>query len=341
MPSDMDMNVKSTKVIALNSKNIELIIAIQLLADSKHHEFAREWANQMYEKLSTDSLKMLSIVAQTCLQGMELIEFVLEGYIFDDIDELCQTILDYDGIEFLHKITGEQIGIERIKGIVNKKENLNDVIFEFPWLVRENTGALHHAFFETDGYKQAFVNLIKELDNDLFNNKLKELKEKYQKAVEDMSIRIIKTETKALVQEVIGKKWEIKDLEEYYFVPSYFISPHHLMIYNHKSIVIAYDMISDRSAKIEEGKGIASALSVISDKTRLEILRHIISEPTYGKVLAAMLNLTTATISHHLEQLKAAGFIKEHKEKNIKYFSANIEKVDSLLEDVKNYLYNK
>ncbi|WP_192930242.1 ArsR/SmtB family transcription factor [Alkaliphilus pronyensis] len=341
MPSDMDMNVKGTKVLAINSKNIELIIAIQLLADSKHHEFAREWANQMYDKLSADSMKTLSIIAQTCLQGMELIEFVLEGYIFDDTEKLYKTILEYDNIEFLHKITGEQIGIERIKNIINGKESLKNVVAEFPWLVRDSINPLEYSFFNTDNYKNQLVELLIEINNDIFNNKLQELKNIYQKAIEDMNIRIIKTEIKALAQEVIGKKWNIKDLQEYFFVPSYFISPHHLMIYNHKSIVIAYDMINDRNEKIKERIDIAKSLSVISDKTRLEILRHIISEPTYGKVLAAMLNLTTATISHHLDQLKAAGFINEHKEKNIKYFSANIEKVDSLLEDVKNYLYNK
>lgn len=341
MPVDMNMNTKSKKVIALQSNTIELCAVVQLLADSKHHEFAREWVNKMYKMISKDSLTMISMISQMCLQGMELVEFVLESRIFNDIDKLIEVILEYDNIEFLDKITGEQIGVERIHKIIDKKEDLEEVVSENPWLVRDNTSALEFAFYNTNTFKKKIIQLLKELNNDVFKNKLLELNEKYKESVKDMNIKILIEETKKLVQEAIGKKWPIKEYEEYIFVPSYFISPHHLMIYNKHTLIIVYDMISNRIIKEEKGKTIAHRLSIISNKTRLEILRQIIAEPTYGKVLAAMLDLTTATISHHLDQLKAVNLITEHKVKNIKYFSANIQNIDNLLEDAKNYLYNK
>lgn len=341
MPVNMNMNTKSKKVIALQSKAIELMAVVQLLADSKHHEFARDWANEMYKRISKESLRMISIISQMSLQGMELVEFVLESHIFDNIDEITEIILKYDNIEFLHKITGEQIGIERIHKIIEDKEELEKAISENPWLVRDNTNAMEFAFYDTNTFKEKIVKLLKELNNDIFKSKVLELKDQYKKSIEDMNIKILTEETNELVQEAIGKKWPINDYEEYFFVPSYFISPHHLMIYNKHTLITVYDMVSNKATKQEEGKTIANRLSIISDKTRLEILRQIIAAPTYGKVLANMLNLTTATISHHLEQLKAVNLIKEHKVKNIKYFSANIENIDNLLEDAKSYLYNK
>lgn len=341
MPVDMNMNTKRKKVIALQSNTIELCSVVQLLADSKHHEFAREWANEMYKMISKDSLIMISIISQMSLQGMELVEFVLESRIFNDIGKLIEVILEYDNIEFLDKITGEQIGVERIHKIIDKKENLEEVVSEKPWLVRDNISALEFAFYNTDEFKKKIIKLLNELNNEVFKSKFLELNDKYKEAVKDMNIKILMEEPKKLVQEAIGKKWPIKEYEEYIFIPSYFISPHHLMIYNKNTIITVYDMISNRIIKQEKGKTIAHRLSIISNKTRLEILRQIIAEPTYGKVLAAMLDLTTATISHHLEQLKAVNLINEHKVKNIKYFSANIENIDNLLEDAKNYLYNK
>jgi len=144
-----------------------------------------------------------------------------------------------------------------------------------------------------------------------------------------------------MVQKLIEKKWDVKDLEEYVFVPSYFISPHHIMIYNRKTMIVVYDMRSNKTSIDEKGQVIAARLKIMSDKTRLEILRLLISDSSYGKVMSATLNLSTATISHHLEQLKAANLVTENKVKNIKYFSANIEEIDKLLEDFKDYLYNK
>jgi DNA-binding transcriptional ArsR family regulator len=73
----------------------------------------------------------------------------------------------------------------------------------------------------------------------------------------------------------------------------------------------------------------------------LEILRAITSEPTYGKLLAEKLNLTTATISHHIEVLKSVQLIKEKRIKNIKYFEANSEEIKKIFDEGLEYLFKE
>lgn len=54
---------------------------------------------------------------------------------------------------------------------------------------------------------------------------------------------------------------------------------------------------------------LASLLKVIADETRLRILGAIAAEPLTGKELAARLDLTPPTISHHMRKLCEAGVV--------------------------------
>lgn len=68
---------------------------------------------------------------------------------------------------------------------------------------------------------------------------------------------------------------------------------------------------------------ICNGLKLLSDQSKFEILKQINGRKAYGQELAAMLNLTTATISHHMNALMEFGFITiEKKEKKI-YYTTN------------------
>lgn len=87
-----------------------------------------------------------------------------------------------------------------------------------------------------------------------------------------------------------------------------------------------------RKANVEkyEDKAIA-ALKLLSDKSKFEILSMLKNQKTYGGELARKLNLTPATISHHMSALLLAGLVKVEKEDNKLYYSTNEEEVSKLL----------
>lgn len=77
---------------------------------------------------------------------------------------------------------------------------------------------------------------------------------------------------------------------------------------------------------------ICNGLKLLSDQSKFEILKQINGKKAYGQELAAMLNLTTATISHHMNALMEFGFITiEKREKKIFYTMNNGAIQDFLL----------
>lgn len=81
-----------------------------------------------------------------------------------------------------------------------------------------------------------------------------------------------------------------------------------------------------------------NALKLLSDRSKFEILRYIKDKPAYGFEIANELNLSTSTISYHMNGLIQAGLIKLEKEANKIYYSINKTAVKTLLEDIEHML---
>lgn len=75
-----------------------------------------------------------------------------------------------------------------------------------------------------------------------------------------------------------------------------------------------------------------SVLKLLSDKSKFEILSYTKEKPAYGSELAKHLNLTTATISHHMTGLVTAGLVEMKKEENRIYYLANKKVLGDVLD---------
>lgn len=78
-------------------------------------------------------------------------------------------------------------------------------------------------------------------------------------------------------------------------------------------------------------------LKAISDKTKLEILASLKEKPSYNLELAEHLSLTPATISHHMNALLNAGFIKIEK-KGKSYYVLNEEAIEHFIHELRRTL---
>ena len=63
----------------------------------------------------------------------------------------------------------------------------------------------------------------------------------------------------------------------------------------------------------------------LADKSRLQILRSLLSEDMYVERLAERLGLTPATISFHMKKLEEAGAVRAYKDQYYTMFSINRE----------------
>jgi len=78
-----------------------------------------------------------------------------------------------------------------------------------------------------------------------------------------------------------------------------------------------------------------TALKILSDKSKFQILMYIKDKPAYGFELANALNLSTSTISYHMSGLISERLVKLEKDANKIYYSIDKEKIEGILEDVR------
>ena len=82
----------------------------------------------------------------------------------------------------------------------------------------------------------------------------------------------------------------------------------------------------------------AETFKALSDPVRREILNLLKGGRLTAGEIAGKLDMTAATVSYHLSQLKKAGLIFESREKNYIYYSLNasvLEEVLLWLQDLK------
>jgi len=81
--------------------------------------------------------------------------------------------------------------------------------------------------------------------------------------------------------------------------------------------------------------GISETLKAISDPVRRDILEMLKEDKKSAGEIAEKFNLTNATVSYHLSQLKKADLVGETKYKNFIYYHLNV----SVFEEVLIWIY--
>lgn len=81
--------------------------------------------------------------------------------------------------------------------------------------------------------------------------------------------------------------------------------------------------------------GMSETLKAISDPVRRDILEMLKEEKKSAGEISEKFNLTGATVSYHLSQLKKADLVTETKYKNFIYYELNV----SVFEDVLVWIY--
>lgn len=81
--------------------------------------------------------------------------------------------------------------------------------------------------------------------------------------------------------------------------------------------------------------GMSETLKAISDPVRRDILEMLKKQRMSAGEIAEQFNLSAATVSYHLSQLKKADLIEESKWKNFIYYELNA----SVFEEVLTWIY--
>lgn len=64
---------------------------------------------------------------------------------------------------------------------------------------------------------------------------------------------------------------------------------------------------------MNESYDAAAIFKALGDESRLSIVRMLLKGESYVELIASRLELTSATVSHHLKKLEAAGLVESHR----------------------------
>ncbi|MBP5304365.1 MAG: winged helix-turn-helix transcriptional regulator [Lachnospiraceae bacterium] len=186
-------------------------------------------------------------------------------------------------------------------------------------------------------YKDLFE-LAKEIDT-------KELKAAYKEKEEELAafkekiVNLLNTgDGMATSEALMEKTFRNRGPYEYfYFMPSLMFPLKKVRFFYengtpHNRLVLIYNILENE----EKPENTVKTIKALGDETRYNILAMLAKEGHLnGREIAARLDLTPATISHHMLELKEAGLITEEPVKNSKYYGANKEKIGRMLENLK------
>ena len=126
-----------------------------------------------------------------------------------------------------------------------------------------------------------------------------------------------------------------------YLVPT-ITSPaetHYLMNYTGEEendffyIGVLFDPLRGFEDAPADSKRLFRAIRVLGDASKFEIMRLLSESPKYGQQLAELLEISTATISHHMSQLIELELVKTKREANRVYYSVNEAVLRSVAND--------
>lgn len=332
-------DTESPKLNVFYSPVIELICALHLLTDPAHHEYELKWAEEVISILDEEERKALNIISHFPSGGIELLNFVPESNELKNIESFIEHIGQLDVLNFFFFILNEDIEKEKIKKAFVSKSERYKVQEKIRWLVEENE--LMYFFDKPQDIKSNTILILKAIKKKGFLDRLDQGMLKLEKGISYVNDFLGKDSIEVVLEKITGKPKKVfTGYKEYNIIPSYFVSPRMIRIFSQEKLYVVFDCRVTRDKKEAFLDELSILLKVINEKSRMEILKILINNKSYGKALSETIGISTPTVSHHLEVLKKAGFVKQEKIRNIKYFYADKERLKKTIDDINKYFFS-
>lgn len=339
MPMEIFREVNEPYIKVFNSPVIEFICAVHLLTDAAHHQYEIRWAEEVLSKLSQEDKNALDTLKGFPAGGMNILNFILESGELDSITRFIEYIEQIDVLDFYYFLLNEEIEKAKIqKAFTDKKERYR-IQEKIKWIVEDHE--LMDFFENPQRIKINTTRIYRAVLNSGFVSKLESCKDKMEEGIQYVNSFIGKDAIDATLEKIIGRARKFfSGYREYYVIPSYFVSPQRcISVFSGDRLYVVFDCRVTRDKREALLDELSAILKVIDDKSRMEILRILVGNKSYGKAISDMVGISTPTVSHHLDILKQAGFVKEEKIRNIKYFYANKEKLKKVIDDINKYFF--
>lgn len=265
-----------------------------------------------------------------------LLSFLLPIPYFQDVELFLKKLRSLSNVEFLYHFFGEDLDLESISELLKDPARYLDQFEHLIWENQDKKESMIRLIRRIDAFRSELEAVIQEIYySSEFNQIIVDKQDLIKNAINEVKTK--KLEPLSLAQFIMGKTFKrTSDYQIYYFLPSIFMESK-MRIFKPDICVVIYSCQNPLHDYREQSKNLEVQLKAISDQNRLILLRMIANQKLYGAKIAEFLGVTTATVSHHIDILKKAGFILEEKIGNIKYFSLNKEKVENFSKEIQDF----
>lgn len=338
---DHRSNTQDVVVEHFHSPVVEIISFISSLLKSEKAPELDTFYNQLQNELDTNSIHFLNDWKRTDWSFTSLFNFLLPSPYFHDVKLFLKGITSLSDGDFLYHFFGESIPNEQLEKLMENPGQLMKTEPSIWWETAEQRTSIKELVENLPQFRENLNSLLlKVYQSSLFQDELVRKRNFSQQAME--KVQSMEMEPLALAQYIMGKTFRRTSLYRMYcFIPSYFFSTDRIRIFDSKTCIIIYGVNATLVDLREKSAELELQLKALSDRNRLLILKMLAGKKEYGAKIAEYLGITTATVSHHLELLKKAGFIKEEKIGTIKYFSYDQKHAETIINQLQEFIHHK
>lgn len=312
----------------------DLVFVLMQVFNKKNCASIENIYSEIYiESVREEHRFLAEVIASLPSHGYEMLEFLLLNDNFNNIEEYKRFILSIEDDKFFYDFYGKYIDNELLKLALQDDKGLNKLYSSYD-SISTSFIALKSLFNNKSLFVDEFFSCLERLYTKDFANIYEQITTRVYDEFDRIENSLLELEPLELSQRIMGKTFKNRGpYKNFTFVPSHFVTGKAVRFFGKDQILI-YSINHNQFTRDD----ITKILKIISDDKRFEII-ELLSEnkPLMGKELAERLDLSKATISHHIEQLKGTGFINEERIKNSKFYSINSVAIDKFM----NYLSSK
>lgn len=320
------------------SQVVECLSALMQLTSVTPEAEVRDLIESMKRELPEATEQFLERWRQTSpWSAMKMFDLLLAYAEFKDISEFVTKIDELTDVQFLYYWFELQIPEADLRMFLENPEACTTTEHPGFTMFMDSHSAFLVGFFKDIATYRTHLSstMMAIAHSTTFQNAMMRHEEMSQLVMEQT--RLLKMPPLQIAEHLMGKQFRrVSAYRTFRFIPSLFIAPRRLRVFDANACYVIFGY--DAPDPLEVVEGLEKKTKALADGTRLRILRSLSLQREYGARLAEQLGLTGATISHHLDILKQAGFIREERVGTMKVFSIHNENVQNYLNTTRNFL---
>ncbi|WP_067730562.1 ArsR family transcriptional regulator [Oceanobacillus damuensis] len=272
--------------------------------------------------------------------GLTLTQLIIEKNKTDDIQEFIDFLEELPFEQMMSSFLTSGYSIPQSMPDFNDRDEVFKAIQSSILPAREQAKLLY-LYFDEKRTKERFINIIKEINEKLYQPSLERLTRIHESSMKKLSI-MDGEQIRELLQRNFTKNTGRK-FKRVILVPSYCYYHASLFSYNEKTDTVVTLFGTETLEAVDEKseEDVIELVRALSDRTKLNIIKELNIRPRYGFELAKKLNVSGPTISHHISKLSSLGLITATRKENKIYFEPNHSEIESALRELSSILIQK